>query len=89
MDVFSDLAFDDGGIVIGDAQLHRNAQLLGQVLDEGLVTLLDAGGVLVWDGGEDELGIIGLPVGVGGSGKHGKGGEAGGGLQDVTAVHHG
>ncbi len=88
MDVAGALAFDEGRVVIGDAQGDLGAEFLRQVGDEGTVTVGDAGGVLGRDHGEDEFGILGLPVlGQSGHGQPGGGGRKPG-KHDAARDHY-
>ena len=61
LDVAGALALDDGGVVVGDAQRHLHADLLAEIVDEGRPAVDHAGGVLLGDHGEHELGIFRLP----------------------------
>ena len=62
MDVAGALALDDRRVVVGDAQRHLDAELFGQIIDERRPAVDRAGGILFGNDGEDELGILGLPV---------------------------
>ena len=62
MDLFSALAFDHGGVVTGNTQFDRNADLARQVSHEVRVALGHHGGVFVWDAGKYQLGVFSFPV---------------------------
>ena len=62
MDVAGALAFDDGGVVVGDPQRHFCSELLAQIVKKRLPSVDCAGGVLRRNDRKDELGIFGLPV---------------------------
>src|SRR4029077_7612479 len=62
MDVAGALAFDHGGVVVGDTQRDFYAEFLRQVSDERRPALGYAGSVFGRHDGEGQLRILALPV---------------------------
>ena len=82
------LALDHRRVVVGDPQCHLRAERLGQVLDEGLVALGHARGVLGRDDGQHQFRILGGPaLRLGGVGQSRAAGGKGGAQHETTGEH--
>ena len=85
MDLLGALAFDHGGVVTGNTQLDRYADLAGQVRDEVTIALGHHGSVFIRNAGKHQLRVFGFPVlGLGRSHQGAGGGEC----EEYAAIEH-
>src|SRR3954467_4688933 len=85
MNVAGTLTFDDGRVVVGDAQRDFHAQFLGEIVHERRPALGDARGVFRRNDREGQFGISSFPV-LGGS--RGRERERGGAGKNQSASDH-